>query len=268
MPKCSPRTHAQTEALSRSQLRMMWYTSPFDPAGQGRTVCILYRILGLMSFKAPESLSEQIAQHIGDQIITGKLKSKERIQELKVATDLEVSRGSVREALLILEGRHLIDILPRRGAMVAEMNKANVSALYETYIILLIVLATKVANTWKPGQLDPLIEQLQKMRAIANSSSDPEAPERVVKAGFDLMRMAYPLAENPYLEGILEDLQPAIHRAYHMALTVDNNALSYSMTFFAQLLEGVVKRDIPKVESALKDYGDHLLSIMMDALEH
>ncbi|MGK0445122.1 MAG: DNA-binding GntR family transcriptional regulator, partial [Bermanella sp.] len=172
-----------------------------------------------------------------------------------------------REALLILESRHLIDILPRRGAMVAEMNRANVRALYETYIILLIALASKVANTWKPGQLDPLIEQLQKMRAIANST-DPEAPERVVKAGFDLMRMAYPLAENPYLEGILEDLQPAIHRAYHMALTVDNNALSYSMTFFAQLLEGVVKRDVPKVEKALKDYGDHLLSIMMDALEH
>jgi len=219
-----------------------------------------------MSFKAPESLAEQIAQHIGDQIITGKMKSKERIQELKVANDLEVSRGSVREALLILEGRHLIDILPRRGAMVANMNKANVSALYETYLTLLIVLATKVASQWQPGQLDPLIEQLQKIRAIANSN-DPEAPERVVKAGFDLMRMAYPLAENPYLEGILEDLQPAIHRAYQMALTLDSNALSHSMTFFGHLLEAVVKRDLEKVESSIKSYGDHLLSIMMDALE-
>ena len=219
-----------------------------------------------MSFKAPESLAEQIAQHIGDQIITGEMKSKERIQELKVANDLEVSRGSVREALLILEGRHLIDILPRRGAMVANMNKANVSALYETYLTLLIVLATKVASQWQPGQLDPLIEQLQKIRAIANSN-DPEAPERVVTAGFDLMRMAYPLAENPYLEGILEDLQPAIHRAYQTALSLDSNALSHSMTFFGQLLEAVVKRDLEKVESSIKSYGDHLLSIMMDALE-
>jgi DNA-binding GntR family transcriptional regulator len=220
-----------------------------------------------MSFKAPESLSEQIAQHIGEQIITGQLKSKERIQELKVANDLEVSRGSVREALLILESRHLIDILPRRGAMVAELNKANVKALYETYITLLIVLATKVAETWEPGQLDPLIEQLQKIRGIANSS-DPEAPTRVVVAGFDLMRMTYPLVENPYIESILEDLQPAIHRAYHMALTADATALAYSITFFGQLLEGVVKRDIPKVEQALKDYGDHLLSIMMNALDN
>ena len=219
-----------------------------------------------MSFKAPESLAEQIAQHIGEQIITGKMKSKERIQELKVANDLEVSRGSVREALLILESRHLIDILPRRGAMVADMNKSNVRALYETYLTLLIVLATKVAKQWQQGQLDPLIEQLQKIRAIANSN-DPEAPERVVKAGFDLMRMAYPLAENPYLEGILEDLQPAIHRAYQMALTLDSNALSHSMTFFGQLLEAVLKREEEKVQTSIKAYGDHLLSIMMDALE-
>jgi DNA-binding GntR family transcriptional regulator len=220
-----------------------------------------------MSFKAPESLAEQIAQHIGEQIITGKLISKERIQELKVANDLEVSRGSVREALLILESRHLIDILPRRGAMVAEMNKVKVKALYETYITLLVVLASKVSQVWKPGELDPLIEQLQKIRAIANSS-DPDAPQRVVVAGFDLMRMTYPLVENPYLESILEDLQPAIHRAYQMALTADSAALAHSITFFGQLLEGVVKRDIEKVEQSLQDYGDHLLSIMMDALEH
>ncbi len=220
-----------------------------------------------MSFKAPESLAEQIAQHLGEQIITGKMKSKERIQELKVANDLEVSRGSVREALLILESRHLIDILPRRGAMVADMNKANVSALYETYLTLLIVLATKVAAVWQQGQLDPLIEQLQKMRAIANSS-DPEAPERVVKAGFDLMRMAYPMAENPYLEGILEDLQPAIHRAYQMALSLDGNALAHSMTFFGQLLEAVLKRDKVKVEQSIQDYGDHLLKIMLESLDN
>ncbi|MFT6153096.1 MAG: DNA-binding GntR family transcriptional regulator [Bermanella sp.] len=219
-----------------------------------------------MSFKAPESLSEQIAQHIGDEIITGKLKSNERIQELKVATDLEVSRGSVREALLILESRHLIDILPRRGAIVAEINRKKVTALYETYITLLIALASKVSQVWQPGQLDPLIEQLQKIKDTANSN-DPDAAKKVVNAGFDLMRMTYSIVENPYLESILEDLQPAIHRAYNMALMADPTALVYSLTFFGQLLEGVVKRDVAVIEKAMSDYGDHLLSIMMDALD-
>jgi DNA-binding GntR family transcriptional regulator len=220
-----------------------------------------------MSFKAPESLSEQIAQHIGDEIITGKLKSNERIQELKVAADLEVSRGSVREALLILESRHLIHILPRRGAMVAEINRKKVTALYEIYITLLIALASKVSLVWQPGQLDPLTEQLQKIKDTA-TGSDPDAAQKVVNAGFDLMRMAYPIVENPYLESILEDLQPAIHRAYHMALMADPTALVYSLTFFGKLFEGIVKRDVIVVEKAMNDYGDHLLSIMMDALDN
>ena len=77
--------------------------------------------------------------------------------------------------------------------------------MYETYITLLVVLASKVSQVWKPGELDPLIEQLQKIRAIANSS-DPDAPQRVVVAGFDLMRMTYPLIDNPNTEGQIKGL--------------------------------------------------------------
>lgn len=65
-----------------------------------------------MTFKAPDSLAEQIAHHLAERIIRGELKERERIQEQKVTQTLNVSRGSVREALLILERRHLVNILP------------------------------------------------------------------------------------------------------------------------------------------------------------
>ena len=85
-----------------------------------------------MSFKPAVSLTEQIADHLGSEIISGKLQPSERIQELKVAKDLGVSRGSVREALLILEGRHLIEIYPRRGAVVSGPAPAPDRQLRET----------------------------------------------------------------------------------------------------------------------------------------
>ena len=90
-----------------------------------------------MSFKAKESLSEQIAQHLAKQIIHGDMLAGDRIQELRVAGELDVSRGSVREALLILQRRQLIDILPRRGAVVKEMSEAHVRSLYEVMQVLL-----------------------------------------------------------------------------------------------------------------------------------
>ena len=52
-----------------------------------------------MSFAAPESLAEQIAKHLAQRIIAGELQSGERIQEARVVNELDVSRGSVREAL-------------------------------------------------------------------------------------------------------------------------------------------------------------------------
>lgn len=56
-----------------------------------------------MPLEQAHSLSEQIAKHISEQIIRGELVEGERIQELRIASELDVSRGSVREALLLLE---------------------------------------------------------------------------------------------------------------------------------------------------------------------
>jgi len=78
-----------------------------------------------MTFKAKESLTEQIAHHLEQRIILGEMGPGERIQELRIAAELDVSRGSVREALLLLQRRHLVDIFPRRGAMVASIGAAS-----------------------------------------------------------------------------------------------------------------------------------------------
>ncbi|MFE1636014.1 GntR family transcriptional regulator, partial [Acinetobacter baumannii] len=55
-----------------------------------------------MNLEETESLSEQIVKYISEQIISGELVEGERIQELRIAKELDVSRGSVREALLLL----------------------------------------------------------------------------------------------------------------------------------------------------------------------
>ena len=103
-----------------------------------------------MTFKAPDSLAEQIAHHLAERIIRGELKPGERIQEQKVTLALNVSRGSVREALLILERRHLIAILPRRGAHVTELTAHKVQSLCtlmsEMYILLGNAVAQRMAD--------------------------------------------------------------------------------------------------------------------------
>src|SRR5690606_32411857 len=117
-----------------------------------------------MPLEQAHSLSEQIAKHISEQIIRGELVEGERIQELRIASELDVSRGSVREALLLLERTQLIEIYPRRGAIVSEMSALQVRALFDITSLLLGQMVHRMAETWRSHEAERiqlLLEQLE-----------------------------------------------------------------------------------------------------------
>ncbi len=65
-----------------------------------------------------ESLPEQIARYILEQIIAGTLKSGEKIIEEKISSALQVSRAPVREALYLLQIDGIVERIPRKGTVV------------------------------------------------------------------------------------------------------------------------------------------------------
>ena len=223
-----------------------------------------------MRFQAPESLSEQIAQHLGQRIVTGDLRPGERIQELKVAGELNVSRGSVREALLILQRRHLVDIFPRRGAVVSRLTPELVNSLYDIYIDLLCMLGRKVLERWSGSELSGVMGQVRELQAVidALNSSGGDAAEQVIDAGFGVMRYAYGLVENPFLEETLENFRPAISRTYFVALENFRDELAETGRFFRQLADAAVRYDAAGLETAICEFGEHqreqVLSILRE----
>jgi len=223
-----------------------------------------------MRFQAPESLSEQIAQHLGQRIVTGDLRPGERIQELKVAGELNVSRGSVREALLILQRRHLVDIFPRRVAVVSRLTPELVNSLYDIYIDLLCMLGRKVLERWSGSELSGVMGQVRELQAVidALNSSGGDAAEQVIDAGFGVMRYAYGLVENPFLEETLENFRPAISRTYFVALENFRDELAETGRFFRQLADAAVRDDAAGLETAICEFGEHqreqVLSILRE----
>jgi GntR family transcriptional regulator, rspAB operon transcriptional repressor len=216
-----------------------------------------------MTFKAPDSLAEQIAHHLAERIIRGELKPGERIQEQKVTQALSVSRGSVREALLILERRHLIVILPRRGAQVTELNAHNVESLCALMSELYILLANAVANRWEThADLAPFLQVQQRLTA----SYERQDVKTFVEESFNVMRAAYPFANNPYLQETVENLQPSMSRNYYLALDQRKAEMSEYLTLFAQLLDAVVARDQTQIRSVLGSYAERSCKLVLSAL--
>jgi DNA-binding GntR family transcriptional regulator len=212
-----------------------------------------------MRFQAPESLSEQIARHVGQRIITRELKPGERVQELKVSGELGVSRGSVREALLILERRHLVDIFPRRGAVVSSLTPDSVNSLYDIYIDLLCMLGRKVLEHWSGAELSGMISQVQSLRTVINAleTTDADAAEQIIEAGFGVMHYAYGLVENPFLEETLENFRPAISRTYFVSLEHFREEIGSTSAFFHQLADAAVNSDADELQAVIRAFGEH-----------
>jgi DNA-binding GntR family transcriptional regulator len=214
------------------------------------------------TFKAAESLAEQIARHVGRQIITGDLVEGERIQELRIASELSVSRGSVREALLILERRHLIHIYPRRGAVVAEMSAQQIKSLFEVVTLLLSVLVRRAADNWRQADVEGFTALLEKMQQMVRDGDI----EGFYENSFAFFRLGYRFSMNPYIEEMLEDLQPALQRGYYLALHTNKRELQEAFNFFKGVMESVLLRKGDQAADLIADFCLHLRNLVLDSL--
>ena len=215
-----------------------------------------------MSFKAQESLSEQIAQHLARQIIRGEMLAGDRIQELRIAGELEVSRGSVREALLILERRHLIDILPRRGAVVKDMSEAQVRSLYEIAQVLLGLVVRKAIRVMEEQDLDPFIETIHRLQ----QQVDERDAEGFFDTSFHFFELLYPFSRNPFVIDILESLQPALQRAFYMALHIEQDEMKECLSFFKAIIETIFRRDARSALEIIREFAEHQSNLVQESI--
>lgn len=81
------------------------------------------RSASLISERKLTSLTTIVAQELERLIITGHLKPGDRVNELRLAEELNVSRGIVREARRGLERAGLLTSIPNRGVFVKQVSK-------------------------------------------------------------------------------------------------------------------------------------------------
>jgi DNA-binding GntR family transcriptional regulator len=77
------------------------------------------------------TLVDSVFDRIEAAIITGTLKPGESLSEAELSRKMGISRSVIREAIGRLEGRKLIQRIPRIGARVAEVSLADVADVFE-----------------------------------------------------------------------------------------------------------------------------------------
>jgi len=216
-----------------------------------------------MDFAAPASLTEQIAEHLGAEIIAGRLQPQARIQELKVAGHLGVSRGSVREALLILERRHLVELLPRRGAVVTPLEPAAVCECMELLTELQVLFYGKVADQ-KIRDLTPFEPSLQAM-AVAIQNEDLAA---MIAARRTFTSAGVAQLNSYHLASLLDGLHPAGLRVAHLAASHPEYELRDGLRFHQALLKAITDRDRERIRELVAAFNAREAKLALAQLGH
>lgn len=112
---------------------------------------------GILSpLATPRTLVEEATDRIRDEILSRGFGPGERLVEARLATQLGVSRGTVREALRALRAEGLVDEEPRRGMVVVQVELEDVKDVYELRGLIEGRAARTVARARDPEQLAEL----------------------------------------------------------------------------------------------------------------
>jgi DNA-binding GntR family transcriptional regulator len=111
------------------------------------------------------ALREQVLAELRRRIVDGDYAQGERLTETRLADDFGVSRNPVREALRVVEAEGFVQILPRRGAVVATLDETAVRDLFavrEQFETLAAGMAAERATADDIAMLRRLVEDASK----------------------------------------------------------------------------------------------------------
>lgn len=183
-------------------------------------------------------LHETVADRIRARVLAGRLPPGSRIDELRLASELGVSRTPLREALKVLAVDALVNLAQGRGAFVADPNGPDVEAMLGLMALLEGQCAREAAPRIDPAGRARLIAARSRLQAALDASE-----AREFDAAYDsFQRTLEALAANPWLSRTCRPLRDmlALARA-HRALSPATSIRSLG-EIVAALLAGDAER--------------------------
>lgn len=186
----------------------------------------------LHSQTAP-SLSETAYHRLEEAIVTLSLRPGAILTEAQLIELVEVGRTPVREALIRLAQQGLVDILPRKGVVVTDINAIDIMSALDAREVLERLIASDAAKRASPRERIAIIETARAMRAAAEIGD----ANTYMQLDKELDATVADAARSPYATRAVEPLQALIRRAwYHFERRDDLIPAANHHMAFAQAL--------------------------------
>jgi DNA-binding GntR family transcriptional regulator len=182
-------------------------------------------------------------------ILAGSLPPGARLRAEPLAERLQTSRTPVREALILLAREGLVDIEPRRGAVVRQFDAADLADLYDVRALIEPYAARRAATRIATRELAQLADLCD--RAGARGAADDAAVDDQVALNEDFHRIVVAAAESPRLEAALRAVA-GIPRAFRAAFWHDDAQREQSLFCHRQIVHALEHRQPRLAEAVMR----------------
>lgn len=209
-----------------------------------------------MEDKNGESFRDIAYQYLKKQIVDCRLKPGDILDEKKYIAELGISRTPVREAIKSLAEEEFVQVMPRRGTIVAPISVSDVKQVYEMRLLLEPYIIRQITGRTDHERLVEFRELFEKTESAEDLSLD------------DLDRQFHlylaECAHNRFLYKMQEHLMAQSYRVRVLSNKDAPGRFEHAWKEHAELIdkllaedeEGAVRVAVSHLENSQKGYGD------------
>ena len=197
------------------------------------------------------SLAEQIAAQLAESIVQGEYEPGDRIHEVAVSDRFQVSRGPVREALRILEKEGLVQIQPRRGAIVTKLSIQEVEDVFEIRATLLGLAGRRAAQKGDKSLAEELRERLTRLKNLLDLEENEDTTDSYLAEVQELNLLLCARTGSERLTSIIFSLLHQTMRYSRLGLST-NERRKQSVENWARLVNCIETGDAAGAEEATR----------------
>jgi DNA-binding GntR family transcriptional regulator len=222
-----------------------------------------------MGGESPTTSTARVVAELRHAILEGVLAPGERLRAEALAERFGTSRTPIREALGSLEVEGLIELQPRRGAVVRPFDSHDLLDLYEVRALLEPFAAARAAARLGEAELDRLNEICA--LAQARSGDGKAAVDDQISWNEEFHRIIVDGADSPRLQAAMRGVA-GIPRAFRTAFWASESERTKSLFYHREIVRAMESRLPDLAEAVMRVHilnaGEFLAEVMRGDDEH
>lgn len=222
----------------------------------------------------PMSYTDQIATILEQEIIRGRFRRGEHLQQDEICRRFGVSRTPAREALRKLQALGLVQLVPNKGALIQMPTLEELRQTYEVRAELEGFAASLAARHRTDDLVTALVgaqRQLSRVVSWIEAERDGDettaGSEELRKFNDDFHRLIHSAGGNVRLQGLIRDLERFFPKdTVRQAITLPEDLRRFYVAEHDQILEEIIHGRAEGARDAMRDHIRQSQAMLLDYL--